>query len=52
VSTSCDVCRLVRGDTSAKLVEFCKLCNAWLCDRCRQQPLERIKAALLKWRGY
>jgi hypothetical protein len=43
----CDVCRLVRNDTSTKPVQYCHVCNAWICDVCRVDWVARAKAALL-----
>jgi hypothetical protein len=43
----CDVCRLVKNDTSTKLVQYCHVCNAWICDVCRVDWVARAKAALL-----
>jgi hypothetical protein len=40
----CDVHRLVDGDTSSRLVEFCNLCKAWLCDDCRGNWARRMQA--------
>jgi hypothetical protein len=43
----CDVCRLVKNDTSTKPVQYCHVCDAWICDVCRVDWVARAKAALL-----
>lgn len=48
----CDACALIDHDTSPKLVQFCKLCNAWLCDTCRASPWRRAKAAAKRALGW
>jgi hypothetical protein len=40
----CDVCRLVDGDTGSKLVEYCNICKAWICDACRKNWPRRMQA--------
>lgn len=42
---TCDVCNLVFGDGTAKLVKYCGLCDAWMCDRCRGDWMARTMAA-------
>lgn len=41
----CDVCRLLEGNTQQKMVCWCGLCQAWLCDKCRNNPVRRALAA-------
>jgi hypothetical protein len=43
----CDVCRLVKNDTSTKPVQYCHVCDAWICDVCRVDWVARAKAALI-----
>jgi hypothetical protein len=43
----CDVCRLVKNDTAPKPVQYCHVCNAWICDVCRVDWVARAKAALI-----
>lgn len=47
----CDACRLIDGDFSPKHVQYCKVCDAYLCDRCRPNPWRRAKAAVLRKLG-
>jgi hypothetical protein len=42
----CDACVLVDNDYTPKVVEYCSICNAWLCGECRKSPWKRAKAAL------
>lgn len=42
---SCDVCRLVFDDGREKLVKYCGLCKAWMCDKCRGDWMARTVAA-------
>lgn len=51
VVASCDACRLIDRDDSPKLVQYCKICNAWLCDSCRASPWRRAKAAVRRLIG-
>lgn len=44
----CDVCLLVDGDTSFKLVTYCIICNANICLVCKSNWLKRSKAYFLK----
>jgi rubredoxin len=49
---ACDVCVLVYNDSTPKWVEWCQVCHAWLCRRCRSDPVARVKAALIRaWKG-
>lgn len=43
---ACTACILLDNDASSKLVRWCGLCQAWLCDRCRLNPLRRAQAML------
>lgn len=47
----CDVHRLLEGDTRSRLVQWCSLCAAWLCDDCRTDPVRRARAAIARLRG-
>lgn len=47
----CDCCRIIEGDQSLKKVEYCSLCQAWLCYMCRIDFLRRALAASLKLSG-
>lgn len=42
----CDVCRLAYGDKTPKTTGFCKLCNAWICEACKNNWTSRAIAAL------
>lgn len=44
----CEVHRLVDGDTTIRLVKWCELCKAFICDDCRPNPIKRAKAAALR----
>lgn len=46
----CDCCWLVDRDGSAKPVQFCGLCQAWLCELCRGNAVRRANAAWLRLR--
>jgi hypothetical protein len=37
----------VKNDTSTKPVQYCHVCNAWICDVCRVDWVARAKAALI-----
>jgi hypothetical protein len=44
---TCDVCRLARGDSTAKSgVSYCGRCDAWICPACRRRYDRRAIAAL------
>jgi len=43
---SCDVCRLLDGDLSYKLCQYCALCDAWICDTDKSRWERRLKAAV------
>jgi hypothetical protein len=36
----CDLCPHVGWD-----VKYCSFCKHWLCDRCRADPVKRVKGA-------
>jgi hypothetical protein len=42
----CECCRRLENDTGLKPVQWCGLCQAWLCDRCRGDLMRRVHAAL------
>lgn len=44
----CEVHRLVHGDTTIRLVKWCELCKAFVCDDCRPNILKRATAAALR----
>jgi len=48
MNTVCDVCRLLDGDYSVKLCDFCRRCEAWICKACQRNPARRIKAAFMQ----
>lgn len=39
------MCDLLDGDRSPKPVIYCGFCDAWLCDRCKQDMARRARAA-------
>ena len=41
----CDVCRLLDYDTTKKLSGYCKLCDAWICQKDESNWIRRLKAA-------
>lgn len=48
VFTICDVCRLVDGDFSTKLCNWCGACQSWICDADLQQWGRRARAMARK----
>lgn len=42
----CTCCERLDGDTSPKMVAYCSVCDAWLCDECREDYWRRARAAL------
>lgn len=42
----CEVCGYDRGDWTTKIVRYCRLCDAWICDRCWHDWPARARAAL------
>lgn len=42
----CDVCAIVRHDSTPKEVQHCNLCDADLCDFCRSRLTIRAVAAI------
>jgi hypothetical protein len=44
----CEVCYLLDGDTTVKQVEYCSLCDAWMCEQCRNNYLRRMKAMIVR----
>jgi len=44
----CDVCRLIDGDLTRKSVTYCGFCKAWMCEKCRKDPIRRARAVLAK----
>lgn len=44
----CDVCLLVDNDSRERLVKWCEVCKANVCDNCRGSVLRRAKAATLR----
>lgn len=45
VIDACDACILLDNNYTPKLVQYCRLCDAWLCDVCRNSPWRRAQAA-------
>lgn len=43
---ACEVCRLVDGDDSPKVVRWCDFCRAWICDGCWGDWKRRTRAAI------
>lgn len=41
----CDVCFLLDGDTRPKETRYCKLCDAFMCERCAMSKWRRTMAA-------
>ena len=44
----CDVHRLVNRDVRLRYVDYCSLCNAWMCDECWNNLPKRAYAMTLK----
>ena len=47
----CDVCLILDRDQSTKLCTFCGLCNAWICEGCKSNPVRRSLAMLKRKLG-
>ena len=47
----CDSCYIVEGITTIKEVTFCKDCNAYICDSCRDNWIKRGVAYFLNKLG-
>lgn len=41
---TCDVHALVDGDNSDKIVEYCAVCDAWMCEPCKDDVPKRALA--------
>ena len=41
---TCDVHELVDGDSSKRMVAYCRICDAWMCDTCKDNELKRVAA--------
>jgi hypothetical protein len=48
ISGVCEVHDLLDGDRRPRLVLFCSMCQAWICDECRGNWGRRARAALMK----
>lgn len=46
---TCDVCRYVDGDNSAKQGFFCRNCNAFICNDCKDRKFRRFLAMCIRW---
>jgi hypothetical protein len=46
----CDVCRLVDGDLSVKLCDWCQSCKAWICQKDWNNWPRRSLAAIRRMR--
>lgn len=46
VEAPCKVCQLLDSDNKVKLTHYCKECGVYICDRCWNDPLRRIPAAV------
>lgn len=43
---SCDVCKYALNDTTPHDVEYCSMCNAWICKKCVNNiPLRAVAMA-------
>jgi hypothetical protein len=40
----CDVHSLVDGDDRERVVTFCAICDAWMCEPCKDNILKRALA--------
>lgn len=40
----CDVHRILDNDLRPRLVRWCSMCHAWLCDECRGNWVRRAQA--------
>lgn len=46
---ACEVCKQLDDDTTPKPVRYCGMCEAWMCEPCRQAFwTRRVPAALVK----
>lgn len=48
----CDVHRLVNKDNKIRQVQFCKMCDSWICEECWYNLPKRALAASKKLAGY
>lgn len=44
----CRVCQLVDKDEEIKTIEYCFVCDAWICKDCEPKLLKRAKAKLIE----
>ena len=44
----CDVCAILDGDERQKLVVLCELCGAWMCADCKENPIRRARALVVR----
>ena len=42
----CDVCLILRGDSSLKWCTYCEPCKKWMCRWCKNSYVRRIHAAV------
>lgn len=47
VQGQCDVCLLVDGDESFKLIVWCEDCGAYICKACEEKRMKRAMAATI-----
>jgi hypothetical protein len=43
----CDVCRLLDGDTRAKMSFYCPICDAWICEHDADNWQRRARAGAI-----
>jgi hypothetical protein len=44
----CDVCVLLDGNATPQPVQYCKLCDAFMCASCRKNYWRRLGAAIAR----
>jgi len=47
----CEVHQYALNDTRPRMVFYCSLCDAYICEECNHNPLLRMKAAAIKARN-
>lgn len=51
VMGKCGCCTRIDNDHRLKPVQFCRICNEWLCVPCSKSPWRRARAAAMKALG-
>ncbi len=48
IQGQCDCCKLVDGDEKFKVVKYCEICDAYICEKCEKNWIKRSIAYLKK----